>query len=961
MVEEMKKYKIEILGLSEVKKKGQGTKQLDDGYVLRYSGIPIGRMAVEGVGIITTPEIETRVIHWEAINSRLITVDLQLEETVTVIQIYAPTENSAADDKEAFYEELQKTADKARERTKHIMIMGDWNARVGNEPERGFGVLGAYRGEPTLNNNGERMIHFCIENQLMIGNTFFNHKMIHKYTFEAEERGVRSIIDYIVFDRAMKYATHDIKVIRGAEAATNHYLLIADTMFLTPRKTPKKIYERLKVEELDKEECSRKFKELVRSKLLKFEEMEERENNIWNVNDRWNKLKIGLLEAANESCGRKTIKQKQKSTKWWTDTIKEKVKRKKEAWKTYLRSKSERDKEIYKRRRNEAKEAIKEAKVQSWEDFGNQLEERYKESPKYFWQTVKQLRSNKGKQMRSIKDGNNNLKTQEKDILETWRVHYENKFADETPEEEEGENNQPEENAETPTESITEEEVCLAVKKMRNGKAAGEDEITPELIKKGGEVVIQWLKKLYNQCWETETIPQDWEKNVIVPIHKKGETTQCENYRAICLSSCALKIYSRILEIKLRNEIEEELEEEQAAYRKGRQTQDHIYTLRTIIEKRIGKGKKLHLAFIDLKAAFDTIPRKQIWDTLENMRLTNKIKNVVKSLYKNVRGEVRLNGQKSTEFSMKKGIKQGDSLSPLLFIIAMNDIIKKCKRRSPKTKIGNWNMQPVYIQNLIYADDIIIIAENTDQLQRALNIWNEEIQTAKLTVNIQKTKVMHVTKQGDEEHNRITLDNQPIEEVRSLEYLGVTITNDGRIDGEIGNRVNKANQVYYSIYNTILGKREVSNKTKLHIYAAIYTPTLTYGAESWTMNNKHKSKITAAEMKFLRKITGKTRRDRIRNTTHREQLQQEPLITKIEKKQMTWFGHLIRMREDRLPKRALEARVEGRRPSGRPRKTWTDGIEEQARIRGKTIADVKRIAADKHRYNRWIQQEAPDA
>jgi hypothetical protein len=146
---------------------------------------------------------------------------------------------------------------------------------------------------------------------------------------------------------------------------------------------------------------------------------------------------------------------------------------------------------------------------------------------------------------------------------------------------------------------------------MKNGKAAGWDEIAPEMLKAGGEGLQKQLIKLFTKVWCEERIPKDWEKNII-PLYKKGDSSKCENYRAVCLSSVVLKAFSRIIEARFRMTIEGELEEEQAAFRQGRQTQDPIYSIHTICDKFIERGKEVNLAFLDLKAAFDTIPRIEI-------------------------------------------------------------------------------------------------------------------------------------------------------------------------------------------------------------------------------------------------------------------------------------------------------------------------------------------------------------
>ena len=135
------------------------------------------------------------------------------------------------------------------------------------------------------------------------------------------------------------------------------------------------------------------------------------------------------------------------------------------------------------------------------------------------------------------------------------------------------------------------------------------------------------------------------------------------------------KLYTRILERKLRNIIEDELEEEQAGFRPNRQTQDHIFTLRTLIGKIIDKNKQICIAFLDLKSAFDSVPRKYLWDALIKKNVPKQLSTAIQSVYNGSKGIVRIEGQTSKEFNMEKGIKQGDSLSPLLFINFIDEII----------------------------------------------------------------------------------------------------------------------------------------------------------------------------------------------------------------------------------------------------------------------------------------------
>ena len=140
------------------------------------------------------------------------------------------------------------------------------------------------------------------------------------------------------------------------------------------------------------------------------------------------------------------------------------------------------------------------------------------------------------------------------------------------------------------------------------------------------------------------------------------------------------------------------------------------------------------------------------------------------------------------------------------------------------------------------------------------------------------------------------------------------------------------------IQHLVFNGTSIQGKNRLCV---IFKSILSYAAESWATTSKYENSITAAEMKFLRTSLGKTRRDRSRNATVREQPKEESLIDGIERRKLRWYGHLVRMAEDRKPRQILEARIEGMRGRGRPRKVWMDDIKEADGRRGKTIQEAR--------------------
>ena len=123
-------------------------------------------------------------------------------------------------------------------------------------------------------------------------------------------------------------------------------------------------------------------------------------------------------------------------------------------------------------------------------------------------------------------------------------------------------------------------------------------------------------------------------------------------------------------------------------------------------------------------------------------------------------------------------------------------------------------------------------------------------------------------------------------------------------------------------------KRELSKKTKLSIFKAVFVPIITYGHESWVMTERVQPQVQASEMRVLRRIEGVTLFNKVRSSEIQNSLNIEPLLLRIKRSQLGWFGHVSRMPQERLCKQALLAKANGRRPVGRPRTRWTDYTED---------------------------------
>ena len=148
-------------------------------------------------------------------------------------------------------------------------------------------------------------------------------------------------------------------------------------------------------------------------------------------------------------------------------------------------------------------------------------------------------------------------------------------------------------------------------------------------------------------------------------------------------------------------------------------------------------------------------------------------------------------------------------------------------------------------------------------------------------------------------------------------------------------------------------------EAQVTIYNSLFRSVLIYGHESWILTERTRSRVQAAEMRFLRRIVGVSRMDHISNTRIREAIGVEQLLLQVEKSQLKWLGHLYRMQPTRLAKQAFGAVPDGHRPVGRPRTRWADQVDAQLRRTGMNLNDAEAMAVDRLEWQRLVSRLPP--
>uniref|UniRef100_A0A670HL80 ribonuclease H n=1 Tax=Podarcis muralis TaxID=64176 RepID=A0A670HL80_PODMU len=395
------------------------------------------------------------------------------------------------------------------------------------------------------------------------------------------------------------------------------------------------------------------------------------------------------------------------------------------------------------------------------------------------------------------------------------------------------------------------EEVGNLIAQLKNNKAPGIDHIPAELMKNNISWWAPLMASIFTYIDATGIIPGCWTEAVIIPIYKKGPMADPASYRPISLLTIPSKLYAKHLHIKLIDWMETEavLAEEQAGFRQGRTTIDHCFILAHLIDKYANKTRgTLYAAFIDLKAAFDSISRVKLWAKLNVTNIDKRLLFLIKSLYKDSKLYVRtsVNGQLIGPVPATKGVKQGCILAPALFNLYINDMVKYLT--SPEFHAPKLAEKPTSV--LLYADDAVLLSRTKVGLKRLLREFSAYCRRDQLVVNHQKTKVMVFARRH--RHHRWEMDNQPIEQVKIFKYLGVVFQSTGAWEAHHKYAREKASQSAKILSRFYFTKGGRHIPAALEVFQAKPLAQLLYGAQIWTGNNCRT--LETVQSKFLRQI-----------------------------------------------------------------------------------------------------------
>ena len=387
-------------------------------------------------------------------------------------------------------------------------------------------------------------------------------------------------------------------------------------------------------------------------------------------------------------------------------------------------------------------------------------------------------------------------------------------------------------------------EIYKIIKGLKNNKAPGIDFLKNEFLKNAPHELVKFICDFFNLILRTGLVPDIWCKGLIMPLYKnKGVRNDPDNYRGITLLSCLGKLFTACLSDRVAKFMykDNKMGVEQAGFRPGFSTMDHIFALHSIIEYYKNKKSRVYVAFIDYTKAFDLIDRSSLWLKLLQNGIKGRIINVIKNMYVNAKSCVKQDGKISEFFSCNVGVRQGENLSPVLFAIYLNDFNENIGASFNGLDALNDDLLSkidVYLKLyvLLYADDTIIMAESPEELQKALDKLTSYCEKWSLKINISKSNVIIFSSGKVKKYPKFYVDQKEIQVVDDYVYLGVNFHYNGSFKNAIKKQIKQARKAMYSLLSKtrILG---LPVDIVLELFNVCVVPILLYGAEIWGYEN----------------------------------------------------------------------------------------------------------------------------
>ena len=841
--------KIDIACLQETRWKNDAEISVRGGTIINFAGLDENKYKRYGMGFYISNKWKGNIIGAERINDRIAVIQLQIhnddKKMMTIINVYSPTSVKAnqgdTSQVEKFYNELQDTI-KTYKGTSYITIVaGDFNAKIGQQTEEDTEIMGRYS-KGFRNIQGEYLSNLLREQRLLLANTTFKHKDHHIATWHSSIRkivdgkeisyGIHNQIDYIAIQQGHRKMLNDARTYQGVSGLkyeSDHGMVVMrmklKVIYLKSRGKYKKQPPKKDLQQLHRDDkIAEKFRNYVSNEI---NESNRQAGNNETPQLKYLRLKKILKTAEDEIIPNAPVKKFGK-IQYMEDVILQDLANQRQLLRTKYtntnKSKVEKRRQIQKSRSQillQMKRRIKSLNNERIDGITEVIEAN-KGNRKMF-EYARMLTKNQRTKYK-IRDESGFIQSDPIKTVRPTTEYYKDFFH------KNGEAIIPQWRGEARplTNPITTQEVEEAIGRLNNNRATGPDEMAGELFKGGGPVMIEMITEMLNEIFEKHSEILEINQGYLFPINKDKGPKIAKNTRPVTLLNMLRKINSDILRVRMLERVENYLPENQYAYRAGRSTTAITWTIQTLKATIDRYRERYNTTSIDLTKAFDSMTRVILLEIFETNRLAKDEDEMrmLQYLLSTTKLRVKVNQTVGEEFDTNIGTPQGDALSPILFIVYLEDIMRRHdqsngmrNRREDFTIHFADDTKFLHHDRTIedhHAEQFVIDCECSKceqyKIQQSLPV---EFMRSNMMMNVEKTKygiIQRVTKHVDRS------------KVNNTIFVGSHID----AETEIKTRIARADKAFFSAYRLWVKGNKINMKTKLRLYNALIRPHLTY-------------------------------------------------------------------------------------------------------------------------------------
>ena len=783
-----------------------------------------------------------------------------------VLNCYAPHMGLSFAVRSAFFNQLTSVYNFYNQEGGNVIyVLGDFNSKLGSKLEEETFVGHFARG--IRNSNGDLLSEFCQQAELYASNTGFNHRACRRTTWtmpcrkatwssvesRMNDSMVQNQIDFILIPSTQKRHLRQSRSYINTSKASDHRIVVT-TLITTPdqhfarhlplkSKTVQYDYQKLKNPEI-----SEMYKQLIMEQLDLTVEVSLDFNKQHEIISKVSEKVLPTIERTNYS-------------KLENDEVYQRLQTKAKCIRMSMDSTNDKRAKLRMRKRVKViRRKIKKAGLrvfkEKWAKTAKKLMEEMRNKPvnlKAVYKHAKALRAPKYNKTRLlVKDDYGRLINSTDDKLVQMALKVSKQFYSEE-QNQEGDGDDPEVVIQL-NRPIDEREVQKAIKELNNGKSAGPDGLVSEQFKALPDLMVADLTYNFNNALNSMSLGG----GIKVMIPKPNKAPTVENMRPITLLNTVRKILSIIVLRRINVQAAEFVNKCQSAYQKGRGTDDAVFAHRLIISKGLKFKWKTFVLGIDLSKAFDTIDRRKLMSVLEGIVDADCLY-LISKLMCNTSDSIRLEGILGDSFETNMGVPQGDSISPILFIIYLEAVMRDFAKEM-MTRYG------IDIPtNIIFADDVDFVVDSEEKVEKILAVAPEVFQRWGLTMNSTKTEVTcieKVEKVDSADGKRV---RPAPREVQILQSDGVLVKNTVweetkklgsllDIGHDLRNRTKQAKSMYAQCYK--LWKQNLSVEVKVQFYKSFILSILLYNCGTWGLTNTQIDRLEGCNRAMLRRLIG---------------------------------------------------------------------------------------------------------